>query len=88
MKKMLLLSCAVLCLASAQASAALAVALELRQATTCEQIKQLLPRATLHGDTRAQRVLKPLVVPKGCGPGEREDCYPCLREGSALADAS
>jgi hypothetical protein len=70
-----------------QASPALAVALDLREAESCEQLSGLLPRATLHGDTRAYRVLVPLTVKRGCGVRKSEDCYPCLREGPALEKA-
>jgi hypothetical protein len=71
----------------AKASPALAVALDLREAETCAQIKRLLPRATLHGDIRTYRILKPLSVRRGCGPNQREDCYGCLRQSSLLEDA-
>ncbi len=70
-----------------KASPALGVALALRKASTCEDYKKLLPRATLSGDTRAYRILAPLQVKNGCGPGKKDDCYPCLRGSSALDDA-
>ncbi len=70
-----------------KASPALDVALELRKAQSCEDYKKLLPRATLSGDTRAFRILEPLTVKRGCGPGKKDDCYPCLRRSSALDDA-
>jgi serine/threonine protein kinase len=69
-----------------KASPALAVALDLREAEGCEQIKALLPRVVLHGDTRVLRILQPLTVQRGCGDREREDCYPCLRGDTALTD--
>ena len=62
----------------AKASPALGVALDLREAKDCEAIK---------GDTRTFRILRPLLVKRGCGPRKRDDCYECLREGSALGDA-
>ena len=70
-----------------KASPALDVALELRKAQSCQDYKKLLPRATLSGDTRAFRILEPLTVKRGCGPGKKDDCYPCLRRSSALDDA-
>lgn len=70
-----------------KASPALDVALALRKAKTCEDYKKLLPQATLSGDTRAFRILEPLRVKRGCGPGKKDDCYPCLRGKSALDDA-
>ena len=70
-----------------KASPALAVALDLRRAATCEQVAEILPRAVEHGDRRALHLLGRLVSRRGCGKGKREDCYPCLRDGNALADA-
>jgi tetratricopeptide (TPR) repeat protein len=59
----------------ARATPALAIALDLREVEACEDIRGLLARATLHSK-------------KGCGDKEQEDCYPCLREGTGLADAT
>ncbi len=70
-----------------RATPALDVALDLRQATTCQEYKELLPRATLNGDVRSHRVLQPLGIKKGCGVGKKEDCHACLREGTVLDDA-
>lgn len=71
----------------ANASPALEVALDLREARRCEDFRQLLPRVTLHGDLRSGRILRPLLEEQGCGPGGKQDCYPCLRHDSALEDA-
>jgi hypothetical protein len=70
-----------------KASPALAVALDLRRAATCEQVAEVLPKAIEHGDRRSLHLLGRLVNRRGCGKGKREDCYPCLRDGDALADA-
>ena len=70
-----------------KASPALNIALDLREADSCQAIKELLPRATLNGDTRSLRILHPLKNKKGCGAGKKEDCNPCLREGTAFEDA-
>lgn len=71
----------------AKASPALSVALDLRQAETCEQNRELLGRATSDGDRRSFSLLAKLKRKQGCGPNKRQDCYPCLREGTELDDA-
>ncbi len=70
-----------------KASPALDVLLDLRATESCEDFKKLLPRATLNGDTRALRILQPMMFKNGCGANKSEDCYPCLRGDDALADA-
>ncbi len=69
------------------ASDALKVAVALRNADTCAAKKALLPRAERHGDRRALKVLRTMEATTGCGRRAKADCYPCLREGSALAKA-
>ncbi|MCC6214909.1 MAG: serine/threonine protein kinase [Polyangiaceae bacterium] len=69
------------------ASPALAIALDLRAAESCAEVARLLPRATLHGDARAIRVLLPMQKATGCGPDEKEDCWPCLRADETLKTA-
>ena len=68
----------------AKASPALAAALDLRDAESCEQNRDLLPRITSDGDRRAFHLLGKLTRKYGCGPGKRQDCYPCLRDGKDL----
>jgi len=63
-----------------KASPALAVALELRAAESCEQYKAILPKALRDGDRRASQLLAKLNGKRGCGPKKSEDCYACLRE--------
>jgi hypothetical protein len=63
----------------AKASPALAVALELRQAETCEQFQTALPKALKDGDRRALHLLVKLGNKRGCGPKKSQDCYACLR---------
>ena len=63
-----------------QASAALAVALELRVAESCEQFKVALPKALKDGDRRALHLLTKLTNKRGCGAKKTEDCFACLRE--------
>jgi hypothetical protein len=62
------------------ASPALAVALELRTAETCEQYKAILPSALKEGDRRALHLLSKLTAKRGCGPKKTADCFACLRE--------
>jgi len=66
----------------ATASPALAVALELRIAETCEQYKALLPNALKDGDRRSLHLLTKLSAKRGCGPKKTDDCFACLREPS------
>lgn len=70
-----------------KASPALAVALDLKRATSCEQRKELLPRAIQYGDQRSLTQLALLRNKYGCGPKKNEDCHACLRDGTALAEA-
>ncbi|MEB2313087.1 MAG: hypothetical protein OZ928_14650, partial [Polyangiaceae bacterium] len=71
-----------------RASPALALALELRAPTSCEDAQKLLAKALELGDRRAVPLLVRLTVKRGCGESKREDCYPCLRaDKNAVADA-
>jgi len=60
-------------------SPALAVALDLRGAETCEAIQAALPQARSAGDRRALAPLAKLNSRRGCGAKKTEDCYACLR---------
>jgi hypothetical protein len=71
----------------AKASPALAVALDLRVADSCEDKKKLLPLAERDGDRRSLHLLTKLRRATGCGPGQRYDCHGCLRDGKALDNA-
>ncbi|MEP7049011.1 MAG: hypothetical protein ABJB12_01610 [Pseudomonadota bacterium] len=68
----------------AKASPALAVALDLREATTCEKTRDLLDRTSADGDRRAFHLLGKLTRKYGCGANKRADCYACLRSGTDL----
>jgi len=70
-----------------KASPALGVALDLREATTCEESLALLTRAIEQGDKRALVPINRLARRTGCGPNKKLDCYPCLREGDLLKRA-
>jgi hypothetical protein len=67
-----------------RASPALAVALDLREAESCEESKKLLARAAETGDKRSFAPLSRLMRRTGCGPGKKQDCYPCLRDQDEL----
>jgi hypothetical protein len=69
------------------ASRALAVALDLRAAETCEQSKTIVGRAQEQGDRRSLHLLGKLLVKSGCGPSKHDDCYACLRTGDDLKKA-
>lgn len=70
----------------AKATPALAIALELRQAETCEQFQAALPKALKDGDRRALTPLMKLGNKRGCGPKKSQDCYACLRsQGDELS---
>jgi hypothetical protein len=71
----------------AKASKALAVALDLRDAETCEKNRDLLGRANSDGDRRSFHLLNKLTRKYGCGPNKRQDCYACLRDGKDLEAA-
>jgi hypothetical protein len=71
----------------ANASPALLVALELREAKGCQAYKELLPRAAEHADRRSVPILERLNKRSGCGFFRRRDCYACLRRGDELGVA-
>jgi hypothetical protein len=68
----------------AKASPALAAALDLREANTCEKTRDLLDRVSADGDRRAFHLLGKLTRKYGCGANKRADCYACLRTGTDL----
>jgi hypothetical protein len=68
-------------------SPGLQIALELRNASSCEGKYKLLDRARSDGDKRAYGLLQPLFHQKGCGFLSMGDCWKCMRRGSLLADA-
>ncbi len=68
----------------AKASKALSVALDLRDAETCEKNRDLLGRASSDGDRRSFHLLNKLTRKYGCGPNKRQDCYACLRDDKDL----
>ncbi len=71
----------------AHGSPALRVALDLRRATKCDDVKNLLPAALADADERSVRRLTQLATRRGCGFLGLGDCYPCLRSDDQLSDA-
>lgn len=69
------------------AGPSLVLVLDLESKTTCEDIRPLVERAALLGDKRALPLLEKLKEQDGCGPGKKEDCYPCLRTDDSLTVA-
>jgi serine/threonine-protein kinase len=72
-----------------RASDAVRVAFDLRtaQGMACEARMPVVTRAAQVGDARAFRPLAILAVRSGCGPREKDDCFPCLRKNDALERA-
>jgi hypothetical protein len=70
-----------------KASPALAVALDLRDAESCEDNAKILQRAIDVGDKRTFAPLTRLLRRNGCGPTKRDDCYLCLRNDDQLKKA-
>jgi hypothetical protein len=69
-------------------SPALAVALELRAAETCDQNKAALPKAVADADRRSLHLLTKLLAKRGCGAKKNEDCFACLRDQQPQLDAA
>ncbi|NUO53652.1 MAG: hypothetical protein HOV80_32795 [Polyangiaceae bacterium] len=63
-----------------EASKALSLIIDLRNAKTCERAAVLLPRANAVGDERATPLLERYREKSGCGPKRTDDCFPCLRD--------
>jgi len=62
------------------------VAVALRFSATCQQKYALLLRAKTTGDERALGYINTYQAKTGCGRRHKDDCYPCLRSDSRLAD--
>ncbi len=66
-----------------KASPALAIVLDLRDATTCEARRTLLEKAPEVGDRRMLSLAVGYVKKTGCGNANRQDCNPCLRDDNS-----
>ena len=72
-----------------KASPALGVYLDLsRDDNDCETVVKILERVKISGDRRSLRPMGRLGKKTGCGPKKRDDCWPCLRKGDLLKDAT
>lgn len=71
----------------AKATPALATALDLRSATSCDDYLRLLPLVQRDGDQRCSATLRALKHKDGCGDDGQQDCYACLRDSTSLDDA-
>lgn len=72
----------------ANASFALGALLDLRKAEKCEDALKAVEKVKQHGDRRAFNPLMRMHQKRGCGEKNLEDCWPCLREGDLLKDAT
>jgi serine/threonine-protein kinase len=70
-----------------QASPGLRVLLDLRDAKTCEQKRELLDEARDSGDARLLPVLQGYESTRGCGFLGRSDCHACMHRDHALREA-
>ncbi len=70
-----------------RASPALTLALEFRDAKTCDAKHALLTRARDQGDARILPTLQQYQATHGCGFLGAADCYPCMRKDALLSDA-
>jgi hypothetical protein len=70
-----------------KASPALRIALDAARLKECADVKNWLPVAREYGDRRAVQPLAQLAKRRGCGPGGRKDCFPCLRKDTNLVVA-
>jgi serine/threonine-protein kinase len=65
-------------------SPALAVAIDVKNASGCEAKRALLPRAKEQGDSRVLGSLRAYLAPRGCGFLGLGDCWSCMRRDNAL----
>jgi hypothetical protein len=69
------------------AGPSLLLAADLMTAKSCEAAHALLPKAKEVADERSLPQLLAWTKKNGCGRRGAEDCMPCLRKDSALAEA-
>jgi hypothetical protein len=72
---------------SRRASPSLRTAIELTFTTSCEKLLPVVERAIADADKRSLPRLLELAKKTGCGAEERDDCFPCLRDGQQLEQA-
>jgi hypothetical protein len=66
----------------------LAPLLDLRKAEKCEDVLKALEGVKRDADRRAFMPLMKFHNKRGCGEKKLDDCWPCLREGDLLKDAT
>jgi hypothetical protein len=71
-----------------KASLPLAPLLDLRRAEKCEDVLKVLDSVKRDADRRAFGPLMKFHNKRGCGDKKTDDCWPCLREGDLLKDAT
>jgi hypothetical protein len=72
------------------ASQELAIVLELERAERrrrCSEAERLLARVAEYGDARVLPILERFASTSGCGLLDLQDCWGCLRDDKALAQA-
>jgi len=72
---------------SRRATPALRVAIDLTFTNQCDKLLGILARAATEADTRSVARLTELGSKVGCGAGQAEDCYACLRDDPLLGQA-
>jgi serine/threonine-protein kinase len=68
----------------AHASAAAAIAIELKTTKSCDARYAMLERVKTTGDERALTILEAMQSKKGCGFLGMRDCWSCMRKDGAL----
>jgi hypothetical protein len=71
-----------------KASLGLQVAMDLRKVEKCDALPKLLERAKTDGDRRSLNPIMRFHAKRGCGEKKLDDCWPCIREGDLLKDAT
>jgi hypothetical protein len=72
----------------AKASPALSPLLDLRKVEKCEEAVKIVERIKKDGDRRAFNPLMRFHNKRGCGEKKTTDCWPCLRQGDLLKEAT
>lgn len=73
---------------SSKASLGLKVAMDLRKVEKCDALPKVLERAKVDGDRRSLNPIMRFHQKRGCGEKKLDDCWPCIREGDLLKDAT
>ena len=71
-----------------RASPELSALLDLRAAESCDDVKAALASVEARADRRVISLLSRFGQKRGCGDRKRDDCFPCLREGDELKNAT